>query len=223
MISRVVLDSSATVWSVAILVGRGGDRGRRGQRGGGRRGEARSESHARVTAAPAGMFRLLCASIAAAIRLSTVRLLTIVAFAVLLAAAPRPRGRVISTAASRTTAGPRTARDGGGYVVGLALLDRRRPLLTVGSAYSGKPVPTALTLTAGGRLASRTAFPPPAVRPPRFAERLRAGADRDRADALPARAHRSGRGGLTLPAVIDGRRLDLEVGGFGVDGQGRAL
>ena len=185
MISRVALDSSATVWSVAIVwsgVGRGG---RRVQRGGGDRGQAGSKSHARVTADLGPMFRLLFASIAGAIRLSGVRLLTVavlLAFAAPASAAPGDLDRGFANG-GRAAYSPRAAATSPGWSAGraaAAVERRRRP--------GREPAPAALTLTAGGRLASRTALP--GVGAPRFAGGY-ALSRRRRADAL--RAVRSAR------------------------------
>ena len=60
------------------------------------------------------------------------------------------------------------AMDGGGAVYGLAVVDGRRALLSVGSTYGTQPA--TLALTAGGRLARRTVFGPPAISPPWFAD-----------------------------------------------------
>ena len=167
------------------------------------------------------MSRPLCASIATAIRLSSVRLLT-VATSSRSPRPPTPR-QATSTAASPTAAGRRTCPRRGGYVAGLALLDGRRPLLSVASDQGGQPAPAALTLTAGGRLASRTAFP--GLRRAALRRRLRAQPRRLRPHALPADADRRARrrGRSRSRTVIDGRPLSLEAGGWGVDREGRAL
>ena len=78
--------------------------------------------------------------------------------------------------------------DGGGAVYGLTVTDGRRALLSVGSPYGTQPA--TLALTAGGRLARRTAFGPPAVSPPWFANghaltRPGRRATRSRASARP--------------------------------------
>ena len=111
----------------------------------------------------------------------------------------------------------------GGYVAGLALLDGRRPLLSVASDHGGQPAPAALTLTAGGRLASRTALAAGSAR------RASPTATRSASPGSAPTRYRLTRIGatdgvtLTLPDVIDGRPLSLEAGGWGVDRAGRAL
>ena len=127
-----------------------------------------------------------------------------------------------STAASRTAAGRRICPNAAVTSPGCALLDGRRPLLSVASDQGGKPAPTALTLTAGGRLARRTAFP--ALGAPRFAD----GYALSLAGSAPTRYRLTRIGAadgveITLPEVIDGRPLSLEAGGWGVDRAGRAL
>ena len=74
------------------------------------------------------------------------------------------------------------------------------------------------------RLASRTAFPPPAVGAPRFS----GGYALSRIGNAPARYALFRIGAttgvtLTIPEVLDGQRLALDAGGWGVDRAGRAI
>ena len=168
------------------------------------------------------MLRVLFASIAGAIRLSGVRLLTIavfLAFAAPASAAPGDLDRGFAD-------GGRAAFtfESGGYVAGLALQDGRRPLLSVSALTGAGPAPTALSLTAGGRVASRTGFAPPAVGAPSFSGgyALSRTADAPARYALFPIGKSTGRT-LTLPDRLDGRALALEASDFGVDRSGRAV
>jgi uncharacterized delta-60 repeat protein len=151
-------------------------------------------------------------------RLIGVRPLTVSALIVLLAAAP---------ASARPGALDRTFADGGrvafdpdgsgGFTAGLALRDGRRPLLSIGSADSGRATPSLLALTAGGRLASRTALPGVARLADGYALALTGSALSLTRLGAPAGV------ALTLPKVR-GRAVapDLNLH-FGVDGKGRAV
>ena len=177
-----------------------------------------------MTADHGQLFRLLFASNWDAIRLSGVRFLIAALAALLLAATPaaaRPGDLDRSFASGGRVA---YAFASGGYVAGLVLQDERRPFLSVDALAPGGPTPTALSLTGRGRLASRTAFPPPAVGAPRFS----GGYALSRIGDAPARYALFRIGAttgvtLTIPEVLDGQRLALDAGGWGVDRAGRAI
>ena len=99
--------------------------------------------------------------------------------------------------------------DGGGAVYASRWWSGRA-LLSVGSPYGAQPA--TLALTTRGRLARRTAFGPPAVSPPWFAD----------GHALT----RTGPAQYTLTRIGEGAGVTLagagELWGFGVDGAGRA-
>lgn len=146
------------------------------------------------------------------------RPLTVSALILLLAAAPasaRP-GSLDRTFAD----GGRVAFDpdgSGGYTAGLALRDGRRPLLSIGSADRGQATPSVLALTAGGKLASRTALPGVARLANGYALALTGSA----LTLIPLGAP-SGVA-LTLPKVR-GRAVSPGLNlHFGVDGKGRAI
>ena len=104
-------------------------------------------------------------------------------------------------------------RDSGGYVAGLALVDGRRPLLSVGTGLYGNPAPRLLTLTAAGALAAVTRGG--GARGAAVRRRLRADPRRRRPDAVHAgadRRERERRAHAPVPEhAVGARSLDRDL------------
>jgi hypothetical protein len=113
-------------------------------------------------------------------------------------------------------------RDSGGYVAGMALVDGRRPLLSVGTGLYGNPAPRLLTLTAAGTLAAVT--PVAALAAPQFDDgyALTHVGDNPTRYSLE-RMGESASVALTVPFPSTPLELDPSIGTFGVDRAGRIL